>query len=186
MNTPFLIGKKSILRPVQLSDVPLFTKWMNDPDTRKYLLRRFPITELEEKNWTEKVGTLSGTPTNLVMVIETKKNHRPIGTMGLHSISWVDRNAVTGSLIGEKDYRGKGYAGDAKMALLQYAFETLGLHKIISKAFAKNTASIEYSKCCGYKVEAVHTEEIFSNGRWEDLVTLACFYEDWQKVSRKN
>ena len=182
---PFLIGAKTILRPAQLSDVPLFTKWMNDPDTRTYLLRRFPITEIEEKAWVEKISTLNGTPSNLVFVMETKEEGRPIGTMGLHNISWLHRNATTGTIIGEKDCRGQGYASDAKMTLLGYAFESLGLHKIISHAFARNTKSIEYSKRCGYKVEATLKEEIFANGKWEDRVVLACFYKDWQKVNKK-
>lgn len=184
MSHPFLIGKKTILRPVELSDVPLFAKWMNDPDTRRYLLRRFPINELDEKAWVEKITTLSQMPTNLVMVIETKRGRHPIGTMGLHNISWIDRNATTGSLIGEKQYRGKGNASDAKMSLLKYAFETLGLHKIISHAFALNSKSIDYSKRCGYVVEAVHKEQHFMNGKWEDSVSLACFYENWKKIAQ--
>ncbi len=185
MATPFLIGKKTILRPVQLTDVPLFTRWMNDPVTRTYLMRRFPLTELDEKAWVEKSGNLTGTPSNIAMVIETIDGEQPIGTMGLHNINWIDRNALTGTIIGEESYRGKGYATDAKMILLQYAFETLGLHKIISHALAKNEKSINYSKRCGYVVEATFKDDVFRAGAWEDVVSLMCFYEGWKEASEK-
>lgn len=183
MSNVFLTGKTTILRPVHLSDVPTLTSWMNNPDTRKYLTRRFPLSELDEKAWVEKSSILSKHPTDLVFIVETKDEHKPIGTMGLHSINWIDRNAITGTVIGEEVDRGKGYATDAKMTLLQYAFETLGMHKIISFAFAKNIKSIKYSKRCGYVVEATLKDELFHNGQWEDMVSLACFYDGWKKAS---
>ncbi len=182
MPNAFLIGKKTILRPVHPTDIPVFTGWINGPITRKYLLKRFPMSELAEKEWLEKTSILPPYPSNIHLVIELKKSGTPIGTMGLFNINWIDRNATTGTTIGEEKYRGKGYASDAKMILLQYAFETLGMHKIISRAFARNDKSIEYSKRCGYTIEATHKEEIFRAGKWEDIVSLACFYESWKKA----
>lgn len=185
MSTPFLVGHKTILRPVALSDAPIFTRWMNDPETRRYLLRRFPFTEMAEEAWIKKQVDLSQNPNDLVFVIETKDDQKPIGTMGLHRINWVDRNATTGTILGEPESRGKGYAMDAKMALLQYAFETLNLHKVISRAFSANVKSIEYSKRCGYVIEAVHKDEVFREGKFEDMTTLACFYNNWKKAAKK-
>lgn len=178
--TPFLIGQKTILRPVRPSDAPIFTRWMNDPETRRYLLRRFPVTEMSEEAWIKKNADLSQNPTDLVFVVEIKDGNVPIGMMGLHRISWVDRNATTGTVLGEPESRGKGYATDAKMALLEYAFLTLGLHKVISHAFSANVKSIEYSKRCGYEVEAVLKDERFQNGHFQDLTVLTCFYDNWK------
>lgn len=185
MTNVFLSGQKTVLRPISLSDIPLFTRWMNDPETRKYLLQRFPMTEGAEKAWVEKNSVMLSFPERVVFVIETKAEGKAIGTIGLNSINWINRNTATGTTIGEAEFRGKGYASDAKMTLLKYAFETLGMHKIISRAFATNTKSIEYSKRCGYVVEATLKEEIFSGGKWEDIVLLACFYPEWKKVAEK-
>jgi RimJ/RimL family protein N-acetyltransferase len=179
------VGRQTILRPVSLSDLPHLVAWNNDPNTRKYLTRRFPLSELDEKAWIEKVSILSKFPTDVVFIIGLKDDPAPIGIMGLHSISWIDRNATTGSMIGSTTNRGKGLATDAKMALLEYAFESLGMHKIISHAFSKNVKSIEYSKRCGYEIEAVLKEEKFSAGAWEDVTVLACFYEGWKKAKTR-
>jgi RimJ/RimL family protein N-acetyltransferase len=182
MPDAFLTGEKTILRPVQLTDAPLFTKWMNDQETTRYMLRSFPLTEFEEKSWLEKASIIQPNPTNILMVIETKEDGKTIGTMALHNINWIDRRATTGSMIGEKEYRGKGYATDAKMTFLQYAFEMLGIHKIISHAFAKNRKSVDYSLRCGYHVEATLKDEHFRHGEWQDIISLACFYDGWKKA----
>jgi RimJ/RimL family protein N-acetyltransferase len=182
--TAFLSGKKTILRPLSASDAPLFMKWMNDEKTRKFLLTRVPVTEAAEKSWIEKNLALEQYPTSIIFVIETKDG-TTIGNIGLRNINWIDRNATTGTIIGEEEYRGKGYATDAKMVLLQYAFEVLGLHKIISHAFSANKKSIAYSKRCGYVVEAVNKKHIYSNGKWVDMTTLACFYKGWKKANKK-
>lgn len=185
MANTFLVGKKTVLRPLALTDVPHITKWVNDPETRKYLTRRFPLTELAEKAWIEKMSGTPAYPTDIALIIETIDGGQPIGTMGLHGINWTDRKATTGTVIGEAKYRGGGYATDAKMALLEYAFESLGMHKIISHAFSKNVKSVEYSKRCGYEVEAVLKEEIFHKGAWEDMTILSCFYDGWKKAKEK-
>lgn len=184
MTNAFLIGQKTILRPIAPTDIPLLITWSNNPKTREYLGRRFPLTELAEKTWIEKVSILSKNPSDIVLIVEEKANQQAIGIMGLHNINWVDRNAKTGTIIGV-EYQGKGIATDAKMALLEYAFESLGMHKIISHAYSGNIKSIKYSKRCGYEVEAVHKEEIFHAGKWEDKITLACFYEGWKKAKEK-
>lgn len=184
MTSPFLIGKKTVLRPLVMDDAPFLNKWVNDPENRRYMTTSIPISEITEKGWIEKQSAHSMSPASITFVIETKKG-KPIGTMGLNAISWVHRHATTGSMIGDKAYRGKGYAKDAKMVLLQYAFDTLGLHKIISHAFAVNLASTEYNKRCGYVQEAVLKDEFFREGRYHDVAVLACFRPTWAQAAKK-
>jgi RimJ/RimL family protein N-acetyltransferase len=71
------------------------------------------------------------------------------------------------------------------MLLLDYAFNTLNLHKICSNAYDFNKASQAYSKKCGYKVEAILKEHAFCNGRYVDQVVLAVFREDWLPLWKK-
>ncbi len=182
MSNPFLIGQKTILRPLSVDDTQRATKWMNDPETRRNLTVRFPMGETAEKSWIEKNSTFTPNPQNIMFAIETKEDGKHIGNMGLHDINWIDRNGVTGTVIGESEFRKKGYGTDAKMLLLQYAFETLGMHKIISYAFARNEASVAYSKRCGYVVEARLKEDKFLDGGWHDIIVLACFYSAWKEA----
>lgn len=106
---------------------------------------------------------------------------------------WVRHNALTGSsflcpttadsthgaMIGEKEYWGKGFGTDAKMALLEYAFNTLGLRRVKSEALAFNKRSIAYSLHCGYVLEGTKKKEVFRDGRFHDLVFLAATRKTW-------
>jgi RimJ/RimL family protein N-acetyltransferase len=180
LSDTFINGHAVVLRPVRESDASYFVMWVNDPVVREFTLTRSPQSLVSEKEWIMKAGKAERYPQSIFLVIETIDGNKPIGTIGLHNINWIDRNATTGSMIGDVAEQGKGYAVDAKMHLLKYAFEVLGMHKIISRAHADNVKSIRYSERCGYVREAQHKQEIFRAGKWIDIVQLACFYDTWK------
>lgn len=173
----FLRGKKTILRPLEESDLPRCVKWINDPEVSKFLSGHWPMTMPAEKKWFETHAT-SDSKDSIILAIETSDGVH-IGNMGFHRIDWVSGVATSGALIGEKRYWGRGYGTDAKMALLDYAFNTLGLRKVCSQALAFNGRSIAYSKRCGYREEGRLKKHVFRNGEYHDLVELALFREDW-------
>jgi RimJ/RimL family protein N-acetyltransferase len=174
-NVVFMRGKKTVLRPVLESDIPLFVRWINDPEIRSFISRVFPITETDEREW---INTLhKHKEKEVVLVIEI--SGRPIGSMGIHNINWINRTATTGAVIGEKDFWGKGYGTDAKMVLLNYAFNTLNLRKIISRVFAFNQRSLAYSLHCGYRIEGRLPRQHFVNGKYWDEVILGLFKSQW-------
>lgn len=105
-----------------------------------------------------------------------------IGIMGLHRIDWISRIATTGAIIGPSTHRGQGLGTDAKIALLEYAFNTLGLRKIMSSVLDGNERSARYSQRCGYKIEARLKEQRFKNGRYVDEIILSVFKEDFEQA----
>ncbi len=176
----FLRGRKTVLRPVLESDVPLLMKWINDPRVRQFIQNAFPLGEGAEREWVANLSKRSDT--NMVLMIEV--NGKAIGNMGVHQINWKDRTATTGAIIGEVEYWGKGYGTDAKMALLEYLFNTLNLRKVMSHVYAFNKRSLGYSLHCGYKIEARLRKQRFIGGRYHDEVILGLFKEDWLKARK--
>lgn len=178
----FLKGRKIILRPLcKETDLAACHRWMNDPDVSYYIQRYLPITLGEEVQWFD---DLSKRKEDVVLAIETRGGAF-IGVIGLHRINWKDRTAVTGACIGEKEYWGRGYGTDAKMALLGYAFQTLNLRKITSMVYAFNKRSLAYNLHCGYCVEGVQKRQVFKRGRYYDVVQLGLFKKDWLPIWRR-
>lgn len=177
----FLSGKLVNLRPFSKTEVPTLTRWMNDPEVRRFITMVLPQTEQQEEKWFEKLGS---DDKNIVLAIETKEGQL-IGSMGVHQIHWQDRVCTTGAVIGEKEYWGKGFGTDAKMILLDYIFNTLNLHKVCSGVIAFNKRSLQYSLHCGYKIEGRRKEHIFRDGRYWTLIELGLFKEDWLRIWRK-
>jgi len=161
----FLKGRKYILRPFNKeTDLVKCHRWINDPEIYQYLLYSHPMTLQGEAEWFEK---LYKNKNNVPLAIETIEGEF-IGTMGLHDIKSVDRTAVTGALIGEKEFWGRGFGTDAKMTLLDYAFNTLNLRKVCSRVIAFNKRSVAYSLRCGYEIEGKLKRHIFKRGRYYD------------------
>lgn len=181
---PHIIFRKAgevVLRPVLEKDLPFVTAWINDPEVTQYLAAHMPMMEAEERRWFENLP--SRKPHDIVVAIEVDGVF--IGTMGLHGIDFKHRRATTGALIGNKAYWGKGYGSEAKMLLLDYAFNELGLHKICSSVIAFNERSIRYSLKCGYQEEARLRSHHFAKGKYWDEVRLAVFQKDWKPLWRE-
>ena len=170
----FLRGQKVTLRPLEKEDVEKISIWANDPEVTRFLSMTMPLTGGQEEGWIE---SLSKDDRNIVLAIEVDGEH--IGNMGIHGIDWVHRTATTGAMIGEKDYWGKGYGTDAKMILLDYAFNTLGLRKICSSVYEFNKRSLQYNLHCGYKVEGRKKKQLFTKGKYWDEIVLGLFKKDW-------
>ncbi|MEK7519824.1 MAG: GNAT family protein [Patescibacteria group bacterium] len=177
----FLAGKKVDLRPLAKADIPRMTCWVNDPEVREFVILTLPTTEEQEEEWFRKLATREN---DALLAIDTKDGTH-IGNIGIHNIVWKDRIATTGTIIGEKEYWGKGYGTDAKMLVLDYAFNTLNLHKICSAVFDFNERSLQYSLHCGYKVEGTRRKHVFKKGRYCDLIELGVFKEEWLPVWKR-
>lgn len=178
----FRVGRKVNLRPPLKKDLPLLLRWINDPEVNQYLTANVPMLEKDEEKWLERMSEQKQTD---VVFILTTKSGRAIGVMAIHKINWVDRTATTGALIGEKAYWSKGYGSEAKMLLLDYAFNRLGLRKICSNVLAFNGRSKRYSEKCGYKEEGRRKAQFFRDGVFHDEIWLAVFQDSWLPLWKK-
>lgn len=175
----FLRGRKVILRPPnKKTDLANCMIWINDPEVNYFLAVFAPQTESMEEEWFDKMGK---DDKNIVFAIETLDG-RHIGMIGLHNINWKERTATTGAVIGEKEFWGKGYGTDAKMLLLDFAFNTLGLEKVNSEAYEFNERSKNYSLKCGYVIEGKKRSQVFRHGRRWDVIILGVLREEWLSI----
>ncbi len=176
-----LTGHKVRLRALRKStDFAKCLVWINDPEVACYLKLDPPVSEQQEEAWFSRVAVST---TEMVFSIDTLEGEH-IGTMGLNAIDYRNRVATSGTLIGEKDYWGRGYGTDAKMVLLEYAFHTLGLHRVKSLIFADNERSIRMNLRCGYQREGLLRQERFKDGRYLDEVALGVLQDEWEPLWR--
>jgi len=182
----FLRGKKTIQRPVNKeTDFELLWQGVNDPAVIHFTMGYLPRTKEQQEEWINKIGKDDKDVHFAVEAVEAGAKRTLIGIMGIHRINWVDRNAHTGAMIVRKDYWGKGYGTDAKMCLIEYAFNTLNLHKLCSNVFDFNKRSLNYSLKCGYKKEGLRRQQAFVNGSYCDIIELGLLREDWEPALAK-
>lgn len=79
------------------------------------------------------------------------------------------------------DFHGRGYAYEASVELLRFGFETLGLHRIIGRLDARNSASAGLLARLGLRQEAHFVRNEFIKGEWSDELVFAILDEEWRE-----
>ena len=174
----FLQGEKVYLRPVEETDLPLCTRWINNPDVRQFLTAVLPRSLADEHTWLE---SMRDSDSDIVLTIVLKDGDQPIGNIGLHRIDQVNQYATFGILIGEIDCHQKGYGKEAIQLMLKYAFHTLNLHRIKSSVMAPNNASIALHEGVGFVREGLRRETYFRDGQWVDEIIYGLLRSEWEE-----
>lgn len=162
-------GKIVTLRAIELKDLPLLAKWSNSPELWENLVGwHFPYSELSTEQYIKNINHNNMRYQNFGIEVE---GLGLIGTINLVDIDWKNRNACNGIMLGDLDTRGKGYALDAVMAMMRYAFKELGLHRLDAEMIDFNNRSIDfYANKCGWHIEGRRAEWIYRNGTYHDKV----------------
>ncbi|MFX1309674.1 MAG: GNAT family N-acetyltransferase [Promethearchaeota archaeon] len=182
--TPFLEGKIINLCPLNLEHADLYTKWINDPDVRKYSRNTIPWSIDEVKKWSE--PEKERVKKEVVFEIWHRKDEKPIGTAGLGEINWLNRKANLFTVIGEPDYWGQDIGQEVGKLLVDYGFEELNFHKIYAGIYTPNKRSLRTAEKIGFQYEATLKEEIYVDGEYVDIVKFAIFKRDWLNSKKKD
>jgi RimJ/RimL family protein N-acetyltransferase len=176
-----LVGKKVALRPFVIeTDFELFMKWINDPEVVRFLLRINPSYRHAQLAWFQSLPN----GTDVVFTIENKLG-KTLGMIGLERINLIDGTAVTWQFIGDKQNRGQGSGTDAKMLLLDYAFNTLRLEKVIAEVIVGNKRSLRYNQKIGLREEGRLRKQIFREGTRHDLVLLGMLKDEFREIHER-
>lgn len=171
-----IIGDRIYLRPFEHKDVPIRTKWMNDPDVRKYLNSPYPVSEDSTENW---LKNLANDKTRLDLIVCLKDGDMPIGYRGLRDIDYVNLKVEAYVGIGEKKYWGKGYSKESMIISYRYYFNHYGFNKIYSKIRSDHKRMIETCLSYGLKVDGILRQDIFSHGEYRDMVLMSILRDEF-------
>jgi len=184
MECPFLIGKRIYLRPLGLDDLEKgYLGWINDARTNRFLMAGiFPTSSDGLKSYYEKVTSSNN---DVIFAIAVKRNDKYIGNIKIGGIDWVNRTAHCGRMIGDKEYRGKGYGTAALKLVIEYAFNTLNLNRVYNAIVEDNIAAIKSCQKDGMEKEGVFSQGRFMEGEYKDIVLLAITRERYERIKDK-
>lgn len=183
MKNAYLIGERLYLRPIEPNDVPLFLQWFNDEDVRQYLGMIFPMNSLREEEWVKK---LYESRNDLPFLMVLKEGDRPIGSVGLHRIDWVNRFAIFAIAIGDKGEWNKGYGREAANLMLVLAFEKLNLNKVELQVYEYNVRGIRCYESVGYRLEGRLRARKWRDGRYWDVFQYGILRDEWFAAKNAN
>ncbi|ASS74320.1 RimJ/RimL family protein N-acetyltransferase [Tumebacillus algifaecis] len=102
-----------------------------------------------------------------------KESGELIGTV---SLMQVMRGPHQKCLIGyflDQSQNGKGYMSEAVRLAVDYAFQTLRLHRIEAGVMPHNIGSIRVLEKAGFHTEGIAKKNVKINGKWEDHQLMA-------------
>ncbi len=116
------------------------------------------------------------------LAIELKKERKVIGLLGF--IHREHQRAEIGYALGV-GYRGQGLMTEAAEALVAYAFDTLGLHKVEADTSSANPGSWRIMERLGMRREGCLREAEFSDGAWTDKLIYGILADEWKARKKK-
>ncbi len=167
-----LIGDRIFLAPKGTTEeeIEKFTEWMNDFQVTDYIGRTSQIVTYDgEKQYLENAAKNDNTINFNIVETATDKL---IGTVALEHFNWIERSAVLGIFIGEKDFRSNGYGTEAIKMILEYGFKYLNLHSIRLDLLSINERAHKCYLKCGFKDTGANREQIFLNGKYYDRLHM--------------
>lgn len=161
-----LVGERIYLSPLDMENIELFTRWVNDETLARGIGTISSVmTELSERDYLEKVCKNT---TCYQFYIVRKSDDKILGTYSLNNINYTHRFASVGGFIGEIDERGKGYGTEALTLISDYAFNVLNLRFLLGDIFSFNKASIKSILKVGYKQVGQVKDYYYYRGEYFD------------------
>lgn len=164
-----LKGERVYLRPITYEDTELIVNWRNLESVSKYFIYREPFTVEGHEQWMK--NQVETGKVYQFIACETESN-KPVGCTYLRDYDKIHNKAEYGVFIGDENMRGKGLGKEMLQLTLQFAFETLKLHKVYARALSDNKASVNCFLACGFKQEAYLKDEVYLDHEYKDVVFL--------------
>ncbi|MCW8898752.1 MAG: GNAT family N-acetyltransferase [Flavobacteriales bacterium] len=172
--------ERLIIRPIKLEDKDSIFEYRSDKDIYKYL-GWIPETVDDVAAFINKVPKQINEPeTWYQLVLIEKQTETLIGDLGIHFFGKENQQAEIGCTL-NKHFQQKGYASEAIKKVIDYLFQSLNKHRVITSIDPDNKKSIRLVERMGFRKEAHFIESFYMKGKWVDDLIYAMLKKEWKK-----
>lgn len=149
---PKVNGNRLYLGLSSNEDLPLYTKWLNDPELNLTYGRSHIVFNLnQEEKYIEDYNDDDDKFLFVIVKKSDSKDDIPIGIGLLYDIDYIHGKGSLGILI-DSPYQGKGYGKEALNLLLEFGFNILNLNNIMLYSIDFNQKAINLYQSLGFKI----------------------------------
>ncbi|OLP19426.1 GNAT family N-acetyltransferase [Leptolyngbya sp. 'hensonii'] len=178
---PTLYTSRLILRPFSLADAATVQRLAGEREIAAMTLTiPHPYPDGAAAAWIDTHASAFANGQGLSLAIVLQATGELCGAIGL-VLAPDHHSAEMGYWLG-KPYWRQGYCTEAALALLQYGFQTLNLHRIHAAHFAQNLASGRVMQKLGMRQEGYLRQAVLKWGQYMDLVLYGILWEEWLEV----
>lgn len=178
---PELRTARLSLRPITKQDTGAFFNIFSDVETLRYW-SDVPISQLSEaESLIQKELEWSGSGKSITWGIALPESDLLIGKFTLFQFSEQNRRAEVGYVLDRRYWR-MGYTSEVMECVLNFAFDSLQLHRLEADTDPENTASLALLEKFGFQREGMFRDRWNMNGQWLDSVMLGLLRPDYRKL----
>jgi RimJ/RimL family protein N-acetyltransferase len=175
-----LIGSQRLaLRPMQVDDAETIANLIRREPDASFGHSRFPYSAILLADWFGEMAEKDPAP-DIELAVVLRETGELLGETGLYSIDWIARTAESGSWLYRAADRGQGYGTEAKLLLLEYAFERLGLNMIWAWVKERNPRSQAALRKQGYRDAGRFTWSGFGPDGFEHARMFDLLATEWR------
>jgi RimJ/RimL family protein N-acetyltransferase len=178
--TPFanIETPRLVLRRFADADLATFLAYANDPLVSRYQSWE-SYTEAEARDLIGRQKTAEpGRPGWFSFAVELKETGVMVGHVSLSAKAEDVRQGEMGFAFA-REYQGRGLAREAAERVLAYAFEALGMHRVVGVTDCENVRSVALLERLGMRREAHFVENIWFKGAWGSEFYYAILRSEW-------
>lgn len=146
--------------------VYLYEEPFSPEQTRRLLTRKMAAT-----TWNHEGG-------GFTCAVVERASGLTVGDANLEWVSERDRTAEVGFVF-DPCHQGKGFATEAARALVDWAFGTAGMHRVVGRTEARNVASSRVLEKLGMRLEAHFVENEWVKNEWQSELVYAILKHEW-------
>ncbi|MBM7648529.1 ribosomal-protein-serine acetyltransferase [Bacillus ectoiniformans] len=151
-------------------------------ESRQYLREWLPwidATKTAEDTKAFIQSSLKGYADNKSLTTIILDKDEVAGVAGFNTLDWANQSAAIGYWLGE-GFQGKGIMTKAVKALVDYAFEEMGLNRVEIRAAVENVKSRSIPERLNFKEEGILRQSERLYGRYVDHVVYSMLAEEWK------
>ncbi|HEX2587537.1 MAG TPA: GNAT family protein [Gaiellales bacterium] len=152
-----ICGRLVCLAPLSTESVGDWVRWMEDPDTTRYLYApgerpSQPPTPSGLLDWGRRI--LSD-PERVVFALRDSESRQLIGDARLTPVG--RRRAKFSIMIGVGEFRGRGLGTEATTLVCRYGFDRMGLSEIVLDVDPRNEPAVRAYRTVGFEHDGAIT-----------------------------
>ena len=168
-NFPVLETQRLLLRQVVHEDAPVIFRLRSDKDVMRYLDRPAAKTIEDAHELINRIDRSLENQDGITWGIMLKSGGDLIGTAGHWRIMKEHFRSEIGYML-DPQWQGKGLMQEVLEKVLDYGFNTLGLHSVEANVNPGNSASIRLLERNNFVREAYFRENYFYDGKFLDTL----------------
>lgn len=165
---PTLETPRLILRRILRSDADDMYEYARLPEVTRYLLWNVHPDRNHTYLYIDGLQSQYRMGKYYDFAVILKENGKMIGTCGFASVDFENDAAEIGYVINPA-YQNCGYATEAVLAVMNFGFGTLGLHRIEGRYMSENRQSRRVMDKCGMIYEGDRREGAKVKGKYETV-----------------